>query len=50
MNAKPEPWLRKGEFYTDQSTDEMITMCMREKLLDHLPSEVPYLIKPVSAM
>uniref|UniRef100_A0A3Q3JVK7 GTPase Era, mitochondrial n=1 Tax=Monopterus albus TaxID=43700 RepID=A0A3Q3JVK7_MONAL len=40
--AKPGPWQYHSEVLTDQSPEEVCTSIIREKLLEHLPQEVPY--------
>ncbi|XP_018547938.1 GTPase Era, mitochondrial [Lates calcarifer] len=40
--AKPGPWQYHSEVLTDQSPEEVCKNIIREKLLEHLPQEVPY--------
>ncbi|XP_044078833.1 GTPase Era, mitochondrial isoform X1 [Siniperca chuatsi] len=40
--AKPGSWQYHSEVLTDQSPEEVCTNIIREKLLEHLPQEVPY--------
>uniref|UniRef100_A0A672SXU2 GTPase Era, mitochondrial n=1 Tax=Sinocyclocheilus grahami TaxID=75366 RepID=A0A672SXU2_SINGR len=40
--AKPGQWQYHSEVLTDQGPEEMCTNTIREKLLQHLPKEVPY--------
>lgn len=42
--ARPGPWLYHSEVLTDQSPEEVCTNIVREKLLENLPQEVPYLM------
>lgn len=40
--AKPGQWQYHSEVLTDQGPEEMCINTIREKLLQHLPKEVPY--------
>lgn len=40
--AKPGSWQYHSEVLTDQSPEDVCTNTIREKLLEHLPQEVPY--------
>jgi len=40
--AKPADWVFSRNMLTDQMPQEIAEMCVREKLLEHLPDEVPY--------
>jgi GTPase Era involved in 16S rRNA processing len=42
--AKPGDWAFTRNFLTDQMPQEIAEMCVREKLLENLPDEVPYLL------
>ena len=42
--ARPGNWIFNRNFLTDQMPQEIAEMCVREKLLEHLPDEVPYLL------
>lgn len=46
--AKPGMWSYHSSMITDQHPWEIARLCVWEKLLDHLPHEVPYEIKVVS--
>ncbi|KAH7978966.1 hypothetical protein HPB49_007576 [Dermacentor silvarum] len=40
--AKPSEWMYPFELVTDQNPHELGTLIVREKVLNHLPREVPY--------
>ncbi|KAF6093605.1 Era like 12S mitochondrial rRNA chaperone 1 [Phyllostomus discolor] len=40
--ARPGPWEFHSEVLTSQTPEEICTNIIREKLLEHLPQEVPY--------
>ncbi|XP_077167436.1 GTPase Era, mitochondrial [Paroedura picta] len=44
MQAKPGPWEFHREVLTSQSPEEICNNIIREKLLEHLPEEVPYVV------
>nr|XP_057933603.1 GTPase Era, mitochondrial [Doryrhamphus excisus] len=44
LAAKSGSWQYHSEVLTDQSPEELCTNIIREKLLEHLPQEVPYAI------
>lgn len=46
--AKPGPWQYHSEVLTDQSPEEVCKNIIREKLLEHLPQEVPYSVTQVT--
>ncbi len=46
--ARPEPWVYHSEFLTDQHPLEVAKQCVREKLMDHIPHEIPYQLHVVS--
>ena len=45
-NAKPDHWLFPAEIWSDQTAEEIITKSVKAKLLDFLPQEIPYTLKP----
>ena len=47
-NAYPSPWCCHGDLVTDQDPVTIARMAVWEKMLDHLPREIPYVIKIVS--
>ncbi|XP_067934062.1 GTPase Era, mitochondrial-like isoform X2 [Watersipora subatra] len=48
--AKHRPWLYDGGFVTDQSLEEIIRMCVKEKILDLCSEEIPYVVQPSTLM
>lgn len=40
--AYPSPWIYHGSIVTNQTPEEIAIMTVREKLLNHLPKEIPY--------
>ena len=47
-NAQPGHWQYHDSVLTDQDPVDIAKLCVREKLLDHLPKEIPYGITIVS--
>jgi GTPase Era involved in 16S rRNA processing len=45
MQAQPGKWLYPDDMFTDQKPREIAELAVREKLLEHLPQEMPYKIK-----
>lgn len=45
-NAKPGKWLFPEQVWTDQSAESIISNSVHAKLLDFLPQEIPYSLKP----
>lgn len=45
--ATPGNWMYSRNFITDQMPYEMAEMCVREKMLELLPEEIPYELKLV---
>lgn len=43
----PGKWIYNSQVVTDQSPLEIAKMCVWEKLLDHLPKDIPYIVKVV---
>jgi GTPase Era involved in 16S rRNA processing len=46
--AQPGNWLFSRSLVTDQMPKDIAMMCVREKMLEHLPEEVPYEMDIVS--
>ncbi|XP_076755265.1 GTPase Era, mitochondrial [Xylocopa sonorina] len=44
-SAKAKDWKYEDECYTDQSSEQLIVQTVRARLLDILPSEMPYKVK-----
>ncbi|CAH1997401.1 unnamed protein product [Acanthoscelides obtectus] len=44
--AQPGEWLFPEQVWTDQSTETIITNTVKAKLLDFIPQEIPYNLKP----
>lgn len=42
QSAKPSEWMYPLELVTDQNPHELATLIVREKVLNHLPRDVPY--------
>ncbi|KAK7485437.1 hypothetical protein BaRGS_00023385 [Batillaria attramentaria] len=42
QSAKEGDWYYHSSLVTSQDPREVITMCVKEKLLEHLPQEIPY--------
>ncbi len=40
--GKPANWIFSRELLTDQMPQEMAEMCVREKMLENIPNEIPY--------
>ena len=47
-SAVPGPWLYHGSVITDQDPIELVKFCIRGKILDILPKEIPYQIEVAS--
>lgn len=47
--ARPGPWEFHSEVLTSQMPEEICANIIREKLLEHLPQEVPYSVQQVQA-
>jgi len=47
--AREGSWVYDDSYLTDQNEEEIILMCVKEKLLESLTEEIPYTVKPVSA-
>ncbi|KAM7069460.1 GTPase Era, mitochondrial isoform 3-T3 [Molossus nigricans] len=47
--ARPGPWEFHSEVLTSQTPEEICANIIREKLLEHLPQEVPYNVQQVQA-
>ncbi|XP_065582375.1 GTPase Era, mitochondrial-like [Artemia franciscana] len=45
-SAKPSPWRYSSSLVTDIDPKEIVLQTVKEKLLDHLPMELPYVISP----
>ncbi|EFA08204.1 GTPase Era, mitochondrial-like Protein [Tribolium castaneum] len=45
-NAKPGEWPYPGEIWSDKTAEEIIVDSVKAKLLDFLPQEIPYTLKP----
>jgi len=50
QKAVPQQWTHHPAIVTDQPPYEIAVMAVREKLMDHLPKEIPYILKPVVQM
>ncbi|XP_011358246.1 GTPase Era, mitochondrial isoform X1 [Pteropus vampyrus] len=48
--AQPGPWEFHSEVLTSQTPEEICTNIIREKLLEHLPQEVPYSVQQKTIM
>lgn len=44
VGAKPGPWQYHSEVLTDQTPEDICQNIIQEKLLNHLPQEIPYTI------
>lgn len=45
-NAKPGEWLFPEEIWSDRTAEQIIVDSVKAKLLDFLPQEIPYQLKP----
>lgn len=43
----PGKWMYPSEVWSDQSTENIIVNIVKATLLDFLPQEIPYVLKPV---
>ncbi|XP_027717312.1 GTPase Era, mitochondrial isoform X2 [Vombatus ursinus] len=48
--ARPGPWEFHSEVLTSQTPQEICANIIREKLLEHLPQEVPYTVQQVTKL
>ena len=48
--AYPGEWIYNSQIVTDQHPLEIAKMCIWEKILDHVPNNIPYIVKIVSAI
>lgn len=46
--GRPGDWLYPAEMVTNQQPSQLAITCIQEKLLDHLPKEIPYVIDVVN--
>jgi GTP-binding protein Era len=44
--AKPAEWLFPSEVWSDQTAQEIVSKSVKAKLLDFLPQEIPYTLRP----
>lgn len=44
--AKPGKWMFPEQVWTDQNAEQVIISAVQAKLLDFLPQEIPYRLKP----
>lgn len=47
--ARPGPWEFHSGVLTSQTPEEICANTIREKLLEHLPQEIPYNVQQVQA-
>jgi len=47
LNAYPEQWLFDEDTLTDVPPEKLAIQIMKAKLLEYLPKEVPFKVKPV---
>ena len=45
--AQPGEWVFTRNMITDQMPQEIAEMCVREKMLENMPEEIPYEVKLV---
>lgn len=45
-SAKPHNWLYPADTWTDQTPEKIIINTVKATLLDFLPQEIPYELKP----
>ena len=45
--AKPHKWLYEAKKWSDQTSEDIILASVKAKLLDFLPNEIPYQLKPI---
>jgi GTP-binding protein Era len=45
-NASPSPWMFPHDFLTDTQPQELTARIVKAKLLEHVPQDIPYSLKP----